>query len=455
MSTEFRPLPRTTLLIFRSDHQEKSWFYAPGFLVMTSHAQADRFEELAASEIPGSPPASELIRRARLAQQKREEIESRPFSPLCLTLYLNNACNLACRYCYAEPNGKASQRLELDAIRVAAELVAENCAAHGSPLTVVFHGGGEPSLDQPLVDQALDITEQTAKNRDIGIFRYIATNGVMPPEKAAWLAQRFDLIGLSCDGPGAIQSRQRPLRSGQSSTPWIESSARLILQAGVPLHVRVTITPASLHMQSEIAAYICEQLQPQEIHVEPVYQAGLAKAEDCFEPDQAEDFVREYLRAQETAQSYRVRWTSSGSRPAEIHGPYCHVFREVLNLIPGGEATACFHISHTEELHQKGLGIGRFDPLTQRYIIDVDQITRQRDMLSRLPEKCAACFSQFHCSRGCPDHCPADDKDSLRGEFRCRVNMRLAQAAVEECANSLRSQHPDQDGIWAGAVTFR
>jgi hypothetical protein len=208
-------------------------------------------------------------------------------------------------------------------------------------------------------------------------------------------------------------------------------------------------------MQSEIAAYICEQLQPQEIHVEPVYQAGLAKAEDCFEPNQAEDFVREFLRAQETAQSYGVRWTSSGSRPAEIHGPYCHVFREVLNLIPGGEATACFRISHTEELHQKGLGVGRFAPLTQRYIIDVDQITRQRDMLSRLPEKCAACFNQFHCSRGCPDRCPADDGDSLRGEFRCRVNMRLAQAAVEECANRLRSQQPDQDGIWAGEVTFR
>src|SRR4030065_378475 len=149
MSTEFRPLPRTTLPIFRSAQQEKGWFDAPGSLVVTSHAQADRCEELAASEIPGSPPANELVRRARLAQQKREEIESRPFSPLCLTLYLNNACNLACRYCYTEPNGKASQRLELDAIRVAAELVAENCGAHGSPLPGGFHGGGAGGKSTP------------------------------------------------------------------------------------------------------------------------------------------------------------------------------------------------------------------------------------------------------------------------------------------------------------------
>ena len=453
MSTDFRPLHPCTAPIFRQDHETETWFYAPGYLVLTGTGHADALEARLKSGTPDSPAAVELVRRGAIALRERNGTGPRPFTPLCLTLYLNNTCNLACRYCYSEPDGKASQRLEMDMIQTATELVAKNCTARHRRMTVVFHGGGEPSLEQGRLEQALELVEQATQAHSVDLFRYIATNGVMPAERAAGLARRFDLIGLSCDGPEAIQSQQRPLRGGQSSTPWAESTARLVHQAGKPLHIRVTITPTSLHRQSEIAAYICEQLQPQEIHVEPVYQAGLAKAEDCFEPGQAEDFVREFLRAREIASRYGVRWMSSGNRPAEIHGPYCHVFRDVLNLIPGGEATACFRISHTEELHQKGLSIGSFDPRARQYILEQDQVEHLRRMLNRQPEKCAACFNQFHCTRGCPDQCLVADRDVHRGEFRCRVNMLLAQSALEECAAALRSLRTSPEQVIGRAIT--
>ena len=452
MSADFQPLPGTSLPIFRSDREMECWFYAPGYLVLTGRDQADQFEALLISGNPGNPAAVELIRRAKLAVQQRREIEHRPFAPVCLTLYLNNICNLACSYCYSQPETDHPQRLEMDVIRAAAELVAETCKASQQRMTVVFHGGGEPSLEQSRLEQALEVVEQASQEEEVGLFRYIASNGVMPAEKAAWMARRFDLIGLSCDGPEAVQSRQRPLRSGQSSTAWLESTARLVQQAGKPLHVRVTVTPASMHQQEEIAAYICEQLVPQEIHVEPLYQAGLARAEDCFEAGQAEAFAEAFLRARRIANRHSVRWTTSGSRPAEIHGAYCHVFRQVLNLIPNGEATACFLLSRAEQLQQSSMAIGGFDPLSKRYILNQERVDGLQEGLSRQPTKCADCFNQFHCTRGCPDLCLANDPDAGEGEFRCRVNRLLALAAIEECAAALRNQRTNAEQVVGGAI---
>lgn len=452
MKADFHPLPGTSLPIFRSDQELESWFYAPGYLVVADRIQAEHFEELAVSKTPNSPPAMELQSRARLAKLQREEIEHQPYAPLCLTLYLNNTCNLACSYCYSQPNTGHSQRLEMEVIHAAAEVVAANCRASQARMTVVFHGGGEPSLDQDRLGQALELVEQVALAHGLDLFRYIATNGVMPIEKAAWLAERFDLIGLSCDGPEPIQSSQRPLRSGQGSTAWVESTARAVHHAGKSLQVRVTVTPASIYRQREIAAYICERLQPQKIHVEPLYQAGLTRAEDYFTTEQAEEFVGEFLQAVEVARGFGVRWTSSGSRPGEIHGPYCHVFRQVLNLIPDGQATACFSLSHTEQLDQFAMAIGKLDPVTQRYVLDQDRIRRLQQMLSRQPKKCERCFNQYHCTRGCPDRCLAHDPTAQEGDFRCQINQMLALADLKECAAVLHTQLTGPEQVVGGVV---
>ena len=55
------------------------------------------------------------------AQRLREE----PFSPECLTLYMNNECNLDCVYCHTDPSREPAARLEMEVIGAAAEVVAE------------------------------------------------------------------------------------------------------------------------------------------------------------------------------------------------------------------------------------------------------------------------------------------------------------------------------------------
>jgi len=75
------------------------------------------------------------------------------FEPIRTTLFLTNACNLRCTYCYASAGDFVPQVMEDKSRRAAVDFVFKNAKARKSPLYLAFHGGGEPTLAwEALVD---------------------------------------------------------------------------------------------------------------------------------------------------------------------------------------------------------------------------------------------------------------------------------------------------------------
>lgn len=440
MLPAFHPVRSIKVPIFRQDIDDSVLFYAPGYLALIDRTQSSDFEESLSDQnhIQGSVSA-DLLSHAGTAYQLREDLHSRTFNPTCLTLYLNNECNLNCIYCYSAPSSKFGPRLSIEVIRSAAELVAKNCQAHSETFTLVFHGGGEPSLNWKLAEQALDAIETITDSYDLAMFRYIATNGVMTKGKAAWLASRFDLIGISCDGPEEFQSRHKPLIGGGSSTPFIERTVRVIHDSEKPLIIRTTITPETINHQEEIASYLCAQLNPQEIHVEPVFVGGRFRDIISFRKEQADEFIHEFLKARQVARRYGASWQSSGSRPQEIHATYCNVLRNVLNLIPAGVATTCFKHTDISTIQENGFKIGSLNSDSHEFVLDTGRIAAQKQRLNLLPPACMDCFNQYHCALGCPDRCFLDGDPPETG-FRCRINQHLTMMAIQETADKLRKK---------------
>ncbi len=399
------------------------------------------------------PQADDLRQRAVQAHRAWTILHTSPFHPLCLTLYLNNTCNLKCAYCFSDPGAYPPAHLSLEILQAAAGIVAANCQASRRPMTVVFHGGGEPTLDHALIFQALDWLEDLAARRGLTLFRYLATNGVMSEHLAAQIATRFDLIGLSCDGPPEIQDRQRPLqKAGRHTSSWyVEQTAQVVHSVGKPLHVRVTVTPETLQCQADLADYICRQLKPEEIHVEPIYAGGRAGPGLCFEADQAEAYVRAFFGAQSTARRYGVNWLASGSRPAEIHTGYCHIWRNVLNLTPEGVATACFELSQAEAVRKRGVELGGWDAADGSFDVELPRIHKLRQALRKEPEACITCFNRYHCVRQCPDSCLLEE-GAQTGGFRCRVEAMITDAMIRETAGRLSYRGGDTDEITSGPV---
>jgi uncharacterized protein len=227
----------------------------------------------------------------------------------------------------------------------------------------VLHGGGEPTIHWELVKQFEVLTRQIANEFGVDWFGHIATNGVLPEKRARWLANHFNLVGLSCDGPPEIQDRQRPIGGGGKSSPFVERTAHAIAEAGGQFEVRSTITPQTLARQVEIVSYLHERLRASRMRFEPVYRLR-GRNQIAFTPDQSESFVEHFLSAQSKARSLGCSLSFSGVRPDEVHGPYCDVLRDVLHLTPDGTATACFFCTDGRERASLGLNVGESHPRT-------------------------------------------------------------------------------------------
>jgi hypothetical protein len=228
---------------------------------------------------------------------------------------------------------------------------------------------------------------------------------------------------------------------------------------GKPIHVRVTITSQTVLQQSEIAVYLCENLHPQAIHVEPVYlgedyfQKEVGNRTDWDGSTHADAFVSAFRRAQRIASTYGVPWQTSGSRPGEIHGPYCQMLRQVLQLIPGDIAAACFKTCDPEQAIRTKTMIGAYHPETDTIRIQEDRVDElRREILKRetCDDHCVGvdCFNYYHCSRGCPDGCAIQTQPAV-SRFRCRVNQLLSLSQFEEVARQ-NAQSPN----WSTRLQF-
>ncbi len=445
----FEPVNGSLHPIFRQDLPKYSLFYTAGYLVLTQPSHADEIAKQLKQPVSSSTAAVNLLRKAQAAQEQWEKtFLHTQFKPLCLTLYTSQQCNLACSYCFSQDEQTPPENdLDIPVICQAAELVASNCKRAGVPFTLVIHGGGEPTLDRRL-PEILSVVEKIAAKHVKSIFRYLATNGVMPAEQARWAAEHFDQIGLSCDGPADIQSTQRPLKNRTSSTPYVERTAEIIREAGKPLHIRATVTAETFRRMPEIAAYLCAELHAAEIRIEPVFQGGRSSPDIGVQPCQAEDFCEAFLAARQVARSYDARWQASGSRLWEIHGRYCQIFRNVLHLLPGNSASACFKTGASSEVRASGLQIEK--TAGTGFAIDPAHVGALQDQLAQEDPLCLTCFNRFHCDRACPDRCPADlssngNPVSVTAELRCAINRMLSTAQLQERAETLApllQQHP-------------
>jgi uncharacterized protein len=252
---------------------------------------------------------------------------------------------------------------------------------------------------------------------------------MLSESRTRWLAEHFDLIGLSCDGPPFIQDAQRPTADGAGTSKILERTARLLKQIGAPYAVRVTITPEIVQHQSEIVRYIHSTLGANIIHFEPVYSPG-GSTTLSFLPADAERFTAGFLAAQRLAVELGCELSLSGIRPKEIHGPYCNILRDVLQLTPDGVVSTCFLCTDGNTATGAVLSLARLNSVSAPLTLELDRIAGLRHRALTIPARCQQCINIYHCVRKCPEGCPVieeEDNPMWPEGFRCQVYKRLVE----------------------------
>ena len=453
MQRGFKRLPVDSLPIYSAMNGDRAIFYAPRIVCVLDKRDAPAvlrcFERLA-FELPRSEnpratsqpgvwhAAARLVQAARAAVREATEASCQEFRAECLTLYVNNQCNMRCRYCYSQPAADREDAVSAEGVRAASRLVAGMCAACNVPFTLAFHGGGEPTLDRPQVDRFLDIAGEEATRFGIHLRTYIATNAVVSEETARWLATRFDLVGVSCDGPPEFQDRHRPGRDGRPLSEYVGLTMSRLRQHGRPFHIRATISRETVDRQAEIVSYLADRYAPCEIRLEPVYVNPSGEAP--LEVSHTAAFVSGFLSAQTAGAARGIPVTTSITRPDAVYGPYCNVLRRVLNLVPGDVGTGCFLHSRPDGVARRGLQTGWFDSTRGAFRLDTECIRSLITRCSERPVGCLDCLCSCQCTYGCPDRCALEVSESSplregeRGSFRCWVNRMLMECMIVEAA---------------------
>ena len=126
-----------------------------------------------------------------------------------LHLHVTAACNLCCRYCYADASaGRRAQEMPEEIARTAIDEVLDQTIA--SVIQIIFHGG-EPLLrSDDFYDEICTYALEASGKRGIGITFGMQTNLTLLTEARALLLAKYRVkLGTSLDGPQPIHDMYR------------------------------------------------------------------------------------------------------------------------------------------------------------------------------------------------------------------------------------------------------
>lgn len=128
-----------------------------------------------------------------------------------LLLKCTSACNYSCTYCYDHDEIHKSKNLDFEKT---CERVKEALDLSKQYLTLLFHGG-EPLIRKKFIQDVSKFAREYAKSIGKSIFFKMQTHGGMFSDDIIDFLTEYDFfVGISLDGPPAINDQFRVLKDG-------------------------------------------------------------------------------------------------------------------------------------------------------------------------------------------------------------------------------------------------
>ena len=141
-----------------------------------------------------------------------------------LVLNISNACNLRCKYCYA--NGGSYQSDEGMMSREVAEYALDLFYKKYEKIQMIQLFGGEPLMNLPLVEYVCNYVVEKKKNTRIGL----VTNGTLISEEFVRLVKKYNImVTISYDGVPIVNDIMRVTRNGNGTSEKIKNTLRRLL----------------------------------------------------------------------------------------------------------------------------------------------------------------------------------------------------------------------------------
>ncbi|MDR0856155.1 MAG: radical SAM protein, partial [Clostridiales bacterium] len=175
-----------------------------------------------------------------------------------LCLNVTHACNLQCRYCFAEGGSYGGRAVPMtrEVARAAIDLLLEKSGSR-KHLEVDFFGG-EPLLNLDVVKDTVAYAREKEKAAGKAIRFTLTTNATLLDESGIeFLNREMSNVVLSLDGRREVHDAMRPYKGGKggSYADALEKALRFrAARGGKDYYVRGTFTALNLDFASDVLA---------------------------------------------------------------------------------------------------------------------------------------------------------------------------------------------------------
>ena len=351
--------------------------------------------------------------------------------PVSVTLFLTTACNLRCTYCYASAGNVAPKFMSIDTARRGIDFAAANAVRRGVPyFEVGYHGGGEPTLNWRVLTASFDYARAKAAELKLELRSSLATNGVLSDARTDWVVAHLGGISLSCDGLPSVHDRCRLTASGKGSSQRVLRTMRRFDAAKFRYGVRLTVTAEHISTLAESVEYLCTELHPVSIQIEPVYALGRGEAAASAESD---EFVEAYRAAAARAAIHGREVRFSGARAGTLTNHFCGASQDNFCLSTEGSVTACFEAFDENNSRAGGFFYGRPAAVGGGYVFDQAVLDGLRGLAVEKRSHCRGCFAKWSCGGDCAyKWMAANGGGEFHGSARCHVIRELTKDQILE-----------------------
>ncbi len=313
-----------------------------------------------------------------------------------IRLLMTDACNLACTYCYGM-GGRDNRQINLAHLSVLLKSLPSD-----TPLSVEFHGNGEPTLAFEQIKMAYEMIHSEFPATQFTL----QSNGLFRDSVADWLIAHNVYTAFSIDGPDWIHNVQRPVHQKQrdgheqvmARLHYFQKHSSLMGKASI-----TTVTAFSLPHLPQIYDFL-KQNGIRHMKINPLVKMGRATiSEDPLHSVPDIHLFADHL-ATLSSQAFRdhILIDSDFLYSLHTHKPSqmrCGAITPTLTLDPEGNLLACsdaYYLS-TPETNPFFWG----DVKSGHLHINVVKQTHLRERTVGQMATCQNCLLIWNCSGGC------------------------------------------------------
>ncbi len=379
-------------------------------IALVNGATLRYINDVGSREIPAN--VRSFVERLHQQRQVVPKVRTGPvLDPMFLGIIPTRGCNMACHYCdFAAPKHDSpvmSLKTARNAIDAYFNILTDGGARNGE----IQFFGGEPFFADKVVHFVVEYATLRAQRLGLAIHFEATTNGLYSEERCRWIADRFDAIVLSLDGPAAIQNRYRPAHNGRGTFDVVARSARIFSEGLVELAIRVCVTNETVDQIPELASWIAVNFRPQLVCFESLTPSPLAEAAG-LQPPNPWNFAVSFDEAARILQQYRIKAVLSTADISVCRSTFCLVGNDALIVSPDGAIDACYLLE--QDWQQRGMDMRLGWLQDDRFELSSAMLQRVRRLTVESKSLCKDCLCRFHCAGGCPVN---HDSDKSPGDF--------------------------------------